>query len=71
MWVLTVLVETDSSMAISHAERLALEQARDRVQQEPQERTVRLDEIQRAFHGPPGGGRVAQRVGAIASSRNA
>jgi hypothetical protein len=41
---------------------LALEQARDRVQQEPQERTVGLDEIQRAFHGLPGCGRVVQRV---------
>ena len=41
---------------------LALQQARYRVQQEPQQRTVGFGQVQRALQGPPGGARVAERV---------
>src|SRR5262249_59051088 len=41
---------------------VALEQARRGVQQEQRERGVRFGEVERAFQGMPGGGRVAERV---------
>jgi hypothetical protein len=41
---------------------VALEQRRDRMDEERRQRTVRLGQIERAFQEAPGGGRVAERV---------
>ena len=41
---------------------VALQQARHRVQQEPQQRAVWFGQVERALQGPAGGARVAERV---------